>query len=57
MNDATELERALLQLLGDAGLRTNMGDAGYEAVAARQGAVHETLELIDRFLYPREPNT
>ena len=57
VNDATELERALLQLLGDAGLRTNMGDAGYEAVAARQGAVHETLELIDRFLYPREPNT
>jgi 3-deoxy-D-manno-octulosonic-acid transferase len=51
VNGAAELQAALTRLLGDAARRTRMGEAGFEAVAARQGAVRETLELIDRFLY------
>jgi hypothetical protein len=29
-----------------------LGDAGYEAVASRHGAVRETLDLVERYLYP-----
>ena len=50
VRDAAELERELARLLGDPALRATMGDAGLAAVAARQGAVRETLALIDRFL-------
>jgi 3-deoxy-D-manno-octulosonic-acid transferase len=50
VQDAAELERELTRLLGDPALRATMGDAGLAAVAARQGAVRETLALIDRFL-------
>jgi 3-deoxy-D-manno-octulosonic-acid transferase len=42
-----EIER----LLGDADAATRMGRAGQQAVAARNGAVRETLELIGRFLH------
>jgi 3-deoxy-D-manno-octulosonic-acid transferase len=50
VSDASELQDALLRLLGDPGLRAKLGDAGYDAVVARQGAVRETLELVERFL-------
>ena len=52
VSDAKELEGALDRLLSDAGLRTRMGEAAFEAVAGRQGAVLQTLELIERFLMP-----
>lgn len=50
VRDAHELGAALQRLLGDPELRARMGDKGFEAVWARQGAVAETLELIQRFL-------
>jgi 3-deoxy-D-manno-octulosonic-acid transferase len=50
VRDAAELERAMTRLLGDPALRAAMGAAGFAAVAARQGAVRETLTLIERFL-------
>ena len=52
VRDATELSRELRRLLADPDLRAKLGDAGYEAVASRHGAVRETLELIGRYLYP-----
>ncbi len=51
VDDARGLVRSLTRLLSDPALRTRMGEAGFRAVAARQGAVRETLALIDRFLY------
>ena len=48
--DPAALSRELERLLADGGLRARRGQAGYEAVAARQGAVRETLALVDRFL-------
>jgi 3-deoxy-D-manno-octulosonic-acid transferase len=48
--DASGLARELLRLLEDPGLRAKTGEAAFEAVAARQGAVRETLDLIERFL-------
>jgi 3-deoxy-D-manno-octulosonic-acid transferase len=50
VRDAAELERAMTRLLGDPALRAAMGAAAFAAVAARQGAVRETLALIERFL-------
>ncbi len=50
VNSADELGTALTRLLSDPGLRAKMGEAGWEAVASRQGAVRETLDLIGRFL-------
>jgi len=50
--DASELSRELRRLLADPELRSKLGDAGYEAVTSRQGAVRETLDLIGRYLYP-----
>jgi 3-deoxy-D-manno-octulosonic-acid transferase len=50
VRDASGLRDALLHLLGDPGLRVKMGEAGYDAVVARQGAVRETLDLVERFL-------
>jgi hypothetical protein len=47
---ATELARELRRLLADPDLRAKMGDLGYEAIVSRQGAVRETLELVDRYL-------
>ncbi|HEY3064589.1 MAG TPA: 3-deoxy-D-manno-octulosonic acid transferase [Methylomirabilota bacterium] len=52
--DGDALARELVRLLGDAPLRAQMGAAGYEAVAARHGAVRETLALVTRFLAPTE---
>ena len=50
VRERPELERALDRLLADPGLRASMGAAAFEAVSGRQGAVLETLELIERFL-------
>jgi 3-deoxy-D-manno-octulosonic-acid transferase len=52
VKDTEELTRWLLHLLRDPALRLALGDAGYEAVASRHGAVRETLDLLDRFVYP-----
>ena len=50
VRERSDLEQALERLLADPGLRASMGEAAFEAVAGRQGAVVETLELIERFL-------
>ena len=52
VRDASDLSRELRRLLADPDLRAKLGDAGYEAVASRHGAVRETLDLIGRYLYP-----
>ncbi|MBI2152467.1 MAG: 3-deoxy-D-manno-octulosonic acid transferase [Candidatus Rokubacteria bacterium] len=52
VRDAKELEGALDGLLSDPTRRAAMGEAAFEAVAGRQGAVLQTLELIERFLMP-----
>ncbi|MBI4268991.1 MAG: 3-deoxy-D-manno-octulosonic acid transferase [Candidatus Rokubacteria bacterium] len=49
-----DLGRELRRLLADPALRTKMGDAGYAAVAARHGAVRETLDLATRLLRPEK---
>lgn len=40
------------RLLVDEGLRAKMGQAAFEAVATRHGAVRATLDLVGRFLRP-----
>ena len=52
VKDAVELTQGLRMLLLDPALRATLGDAGYEAAASRHGAVRETLDLLDRFVYP-----
>ncbi|MBI2216396.1 MAG: 3-deoxy-D-manno-octulosonic acid transferase [Candidatus Rokubacteria bacterium] len=52
--DAEQLAAAVRVLLDDADRAARMGQAGYEAVAARHGAVKETLELVGRFLLRAE---
>jgi 3-deoxy-D-manno-octulosonic-acid transferase len=52
VRDGDELGRELARLLADADLRQKLGEAGYEAVASRHGAVQETLDLAARFLLP-----
>lgn len=50
VDDATQLETQLARLLGSADLRREMGEAGFAAVASRQGAVAQTLALVERVL-------
>src|SRR5262249_44918130 len=52
VRDVAELSRELRRLLADPDLRAKLGDAGSEAIVSRQGAVRETLELVDRYLRP-----
>jgi len=52
VRDASELSRELWRLLVDPDLRQKLGDAGYDAVASRHGAVLETLDLVGQYLYP-----
>src|SRR6266508_3724359 len=47
------LESETARLLASAELRMRMGEAGFAAVVSRQGAVKETLDLIERFLLTR----
>ncbi len=44
------LEREIGLLLGDADLRRRIGEAGFQAIVGRQGAVKHTLELVERYL-------
>ena len=50
VEDGEELERAVTALLDRPEVRHRMGEAGFGAVSARQGAVRETLELVGRVL-------
>jgi 3-deoxy-D-manno-octulosonic-acid transferase len=50
VRDGGELERLVAQVLGDLELRQRMGDAAFQALVGRQGAVKHTLELVERFL-------
>lgn len=50
VKDAEGLESETGRLLASAELRMLMGEAGFAAVVSRQGAVNETLDLIERFL-------
>ena len=52
VRDGAELGRDLRRLLADPDLRAKMGDAGFDALASRHGAVRETLDLIGRYLRP-----
>lgn len=54
VRDATTLGAELTTLLGDPGLREQLGAAGRAAVASRHGAVGHTLDLVARFLAPPE---
>jgi len=53
VQDTEDLALALGRLLADPALRAKMGDAGFDAVASRHGAVGETLALVSRFLLSR----
>jgi 3-deoxy-D-manno-octulosonic-acid transferase len=44
------LEARVGELLADAGLRARMGEAGLRAIQSRQGAVKQTIELVERYL-------
>ena len=48
--DAGDLERQMTRLLRHPDTRREMGEAGFAAVAARQGAVAQTLALVERVL-------
>lgn len=50
VRDGHELEGAVHRLLQDPELRRMMGEAAFKAVASRQGAVEETLELLKRLV-------
>jgi hypothetical protein len=50
VRDGAELERRVDLLLGDVELRRRMGEAAFQALVGRQGAVKHTLELVERFL-------
>jgi len=52
VRDGAELASQLRRLLADAALCAKLGNAAYEALAAHRGAVRETLDLVERFLYP-----
>ena len=48
VRDAHELAREAERLLKDPACRQAMGEAGYAAVASRQGALATTMALIER---------
>jgi 3-deoxy-D-manno-octulosonic-acid transferase len=50
--DTDTLTREAGRLLDDVDLRKQLGEAAFDAVASRSGAVKETLELVARFLKP-----
>jgi 3-deoxy-D-manno-octulosonic-acid transferase len=52
VEDGRALEAALAHLLAEPELARQMGEAAYEAVASRQGAVSATLDLVERYLHP-----
>jgi 3-deoxy-D-manno-octulosonic-acid transferase len=52
VSDAAELATALIRLFTDRALATALGRRARDAALSRDGAVHRTLELIERFLLP-----
>jgi 3-deoxy-D-manno-octulosonic-acid transferase len=52
VEDGDGLEAAVRRLLRDQPERIQMGEAAYQAVRTRQGAVLKTVELIERYLLP-----
>jgi len=50
VQDAGLLEARVQELLADADLRHRMGEAALQAIVSRQGAVKQTIELVERFL-------
>jgi 3-deoxy-D-manno-octulosonic-acid transferase len=52
VHDAGELAAQLGRLLGNPGLRAQLGAAAREAAASRHGATRVTLDLVARYLYP-----
>jgi 3-deoxy-D-manno-octulosonic-acid transferase len=50
IKDALELAREMERLLDSEETRRRMGEAAFAAVAARQGAVDQTLALVERVL-------
>lgn len=50
VKDALELTREMERLLAGGEVRRRMGEAAFAAVAARQGAVGQTLALVERVL-------
>jgi 3-deoxy-D-manno-octulosonic-acid transferase len=51
VHDAAELAGQLRRLLGNPGLRAQLGAAAREAAASRHGATRVTLDLVARYLY------
>jgi 3-deoxy-D-manno-octulosonic-acid transferase len=50
VRDGAELERGVRVLLEDVELRRRTGEAAFQAIVGRQGAVKHTIELVERFL-------
>jgi len=50
VTDTGDLERQMTRLLRHPDTRREMGEAGFAAVVARQGAVAQTLALVERVL-------
>jgi len=50
VEDANRLEEAVARLLADADVRARMGESALQAVVGRQGAVKQTVDLVERFL-------
>lgn len=50
IQEGSELEHRVALLLGDLELRRRMGEAAFQALVGRQGAIQRTLELVERFL-------
>ncbi|HET8577304.1 MAG TPA: 3-deoxy-D-manno-octulosonic acid transferase [Methylomirabilota bacterium] len=50
VKDADGLESEMARLMESEELRRRMGEAGFGAVVARQGALKQTLDLVERFL-------
>ncbi|MBI4610688.1 MAG: 3-deoxy-D-manno-octulosonic acid transferase [Candidatus Rokubacteria bacterium] len=50
VRDGHDLETAIERLLSDPGLGRAIGEAGFKAVASQQGAVRETLHLVQRLV-------
>ena len=48
--DASQLEARVAELLSDGALRHRMGEAALHAIVSRQGAVKQTIELVERYL-------
>ncbi len=55
VTDASELESETRRLFENPALRARMGEAGWAAVAARQGAVGQTLALVEQVLMAEGP--